>query len=98
MSFQGNHSSRGDQEIMEVLGIQLQKILVRLSDKGFNLKWNNNEITSWYSAEGARLKSKSKYKKIPAAIVYLLRRNDLATMTENEKNNNKYQRNRTSAI
>ncbi len=70
---------------MEVLGIQLQKILVRLSDKGFNLKWNNNEITSWYSAEGARLKSKSKYKKIPAAIVYLLRRNDLATMTENEK-------------
>ncbi len=85
MSFQGNHSSKGDQEIMEVLGIQLQKILVRLSDKGFNLKWNNNEITSWYSAEGARLKSKSKYKKIPAAIVYLLRRNDLATMTENEK-------------
>ncbi len=70
---------------MEVLGIQLQKILVRLSDKGFNLKWNNNEIISWYSAEGAKLKSKSKYKKIPAAIVYLLRRNDLATMTENEK-------------
>ncbi len=85
MSFQGNHSSRGDQEIMEVLGIQLQKILVRLSDKGFNLKWNNNEIISWYSAEGAKLKSKSKYKKIPAAIVYLLRRNDLATITENEK-------------
>ncbi len=34
---------------------------------------------------GCELKSKSKYKKIPAAIVYLLRRNDLATMTENEK-------------
>ncbi len=85
MSFQGKHSSRGDQEIMEILGLQLQKLLVRLSDKGFNLKWNNNEIISWYSAEGAKLKSKSKYKKIPAAIVYLLRRNDLATITENEK-------------
>ncbi len=70
---------------MEILGLQLQKLLVRLSDKGFNLKWNNNEIISWYSAEGAKLKSKSKYKKIPAAIVYLLRRNDLATITENEK-------------
>ncbi len=68
---------------MEVLGLQLQKLLVRLSDKGFNLKWNNNEIISWYSAEGAKIKSK--YKKIPAAIVYLLRRNDLATITENEK-------------
>ncbi len=34
---------------MEVLGLQLQKLLVRLSDKGFNLKWNNNEIISWYS-------------------------------------------------
>ncbi len=68
---------------MEVLGLQLQKLLVRLSDKGFNLKWNNNEIISWYSAEGAKLKSK--YKKIPAAIVYLLRRNNLATITENEK-------------
>ncbi len=34
---------------------------------------------------GCETKSKSKYKKIPAAIVYLLRRNDLATMTENEK-------------
>ncbi len=67
---------------MEVLGLQLQKLLVRLSDKGFNLKWNNNEIISWYSAEGAKIKSKSKYKKIPAAIVYLLRRNDLATITE----------------
>ncbi len=83
MSFQGKHSSRADEEIMEVLGLQLQKLLVRLSDKGFNLKWNNNEIISWYSAEGAKLKSK--YKKIPAAIVYLLRRNDLATITENEK-------------
>ncbi len=70
---------------MEILGLQLQKLLVQLSDKGFNLKWNNNEIISWYSAEGAKLKSKSKYKKIPAAIVYLLRRNDLATITENEK-------------
>ncbi len=70
---------------MEVLGLQLQKLLVRLSDKGFNLKWNNNEIISWYSAESAKLKSK--YKKIPAAIVYLLHRNDLATITENEKNN-----------
>ncbi len=70
---------------MEVLGLQLQKLLVRLSDKGFNLKWNNNEIISWYSAEGAKIKSKSKYKKIPAAIVYLLRCNDLATITENEK-------------
>ncbi len=95
MSFQGKHSSRVDEE---VLGLQLQKLLVRLSDKGFNLKWNNNEIISWYSAEGAKIKSKSKYKKIPAAIVYLLRRNDLATITENEKNNNKYQRNRKSAI
>ncbi len=85
MSFQGKHSSRVDEEIMEILGLQLQKLLVRLSDKGFNLKWNNNEIISWYSAEGAKLKSKSKYKKIPAAIVYLLRRNDLATITENEK-------------
>ncbi len=85
MSFQGKHSSRGDEEIMEILGLQLQKLLVRLSDKGFNLKWTNNEIISWYSAEGAKLKSKSKYKKIPAAIVYLLRRNDLATITENEK-------------
>ncbi len=45
---------------MEILGLQLQKLLVRLSDKGFNLKWNNNEIISWYSAEGAKLKSKSK--------------------------------------
>ncbi len=85
MSFQGKHSSRVDEEIMEVLGLQLQKLPVRLSDKGFNLKWNNNEIISWYSAEGAKIKSKSKYKKIPAAIVYLLRRNDLATITENEK-------------
>ncbi len=85
MSFQGKHSSRVDEEIMEIVGLQLQKLLVRLSDKGFNLKWNNNEIISWYSAEGAKLKSKSKYKKIPAAIVYLLRRNDLATITENEK-------------
>ncbi len=85
MSFQGKHSSRVDEEIMEILGLQLQKLLVRLSDKGFNLKWNNNKIISWYSAEGAKLKSKSKYKKIPAAIVYLLRRNDLATITENEK-------------
>ncbi len=85
MSFQGKHSSRVDEEIMEILGLQLQKLLVRLSDKGFNLKWNNNEIISWYSAEGAKLKSKSKYKKIPAAIVYLLRRNDIATITENEK-------------
>ncbi len=85
MSFQGKHSSRVAEEIMEILGLQLQKLLVRLSDKGFNLKWNNNEIISWYSAEGAKLKSKSKYKKIPAAIVYLLRRNDLATITENEK-------------
>ncbi len=83
--FQGKPSSRVDEEIMEVLGLQLQKLLVRLSDKGFNLKWNNNEIISWYSAEGAKIKSKSKYKKIPAAIVYLLRRNDLATITENEK-------------
>ncbi len=96
MSFQGKHSSRVDVEIMEILGLQLQKLLVRLSDKGFNLKWNNNEIISWYSAEGAKLKSK--YKKIPAAIVYLLRRNDLATITENEKTNNKYQRNRKGAI
>ncbi len=85
MSFQGKHSSRVDEEIMEILGLQLQKLLVRLSDKGFNLKWNNNEIISWYSAEGAKQKSKSKYKKIPAAIVYLLRCNDLATITENEK-------------
>ncbi len=33
------------------------------------MKWNNNKIISWYSAEGTKLKSKSKYKKIPAAIV-----------------------------
>ncbi len=56
MSFQGNHSSRGDQEIMEVLGIQLQKILVRLSDKGFNLKWNNNEINILVFCRGCETK------------------------------------------
>ncbi len=59
MSFQGKHSSRVNEEIMEILGLQLQKLLVRLSDKGFNLKWNNNEIISWYSAEGAKLKTKN---------------------------------------
>lgn len=84
MSFQGNHNS-ADVEIMEILGVQLKKLLVRLSDKGLQLSWSNNEILSWYSAEGAKLKSKSKYKKIPAAIVYLLRLNDLETIAENER-------------
>lgn len=81
MNFQGKHSGSVDEEIMEILGVQLQDLLVRLSDKGFNIKWSNNDIISWYSAMGAKLKSKSKYKKIPA----LLRRNDLKTIAENER-------------
>ncbi len=85
MSFQGKAQQQRRSGDNGDFRIAITKTPCSLSDKGFNLKWNNNEIISWYSAEGAKLKSKSKYKKIPAAIVYLLRRNDLATITENEK-------------
>ncbi len=85
MSFQGKHSSRVDEEIMEILGLQLQKTPCSVKRQGiqFEVEQQRNNILVF--CRGCETKIKSKYKKIPAAIVYLLRRNDLATITENEK-------------
>ncbi|XP_058602619.1 uncharacterized protein LOC131521687 [Onychostoma macrolepis] len=85
MTFQGQYSASVDQEIMEIQALQIKDTLLRLNDKGLNLKWKNNEIISWFLAEGEKLASKSKYKKTTAAIVYLLRKNDLETLAENER-------------
>ncbi|XP_052442966.1 uncharacterized protein LOC127984361 [Carassius gibelio] len=85
MAFQGQYSDSVDQEIMEIQALQIKDTLLRLNDKGFNLKWKNNEIISWFLAEGKKLTSKAKYKKIPTAIIYLLRKNDLETIAENER-------------
>lgn len=70
---------------MDTVALKLKPSLVLLRKKGIDLNWNNNEIISWYSAEGRKLETKSKYKKTPLAIVYLLRRNDLKTIADNER-------------
>ncbi len=65
-------------------GLQVYETLVRLRDLGINLKWDNSEILHWYSTQGVALKSKNKFRDLPAAIIYLLRRNDLKTITEGQ--------------
>lgn len=70
---------------METAVLKLKNTLVLLKEKGLILTWSNNEIVSWYSVEGRKLETKSKYKKTPLAIVYLLRRNDLKTITKTEQ-------------
>lgn len=55
MAFQGQYSDSVDQEIMEIQALQIKDTLLRLNDKGFNLKWKNNEIISWFLAEGKKI-------------------------------------------
>uniref|UniRef100_A0A3B1IH51 Uncharacterized protein n=1 Tax=Astyanax mexicanus TaxID=7994 RepID=A0A3B1IH51_ASTMX len=69
---------------METCGDQLHQTLVRLRDHGVNLRLDNSEILDWYCTEGVKLKHKSKFRDLPAAIVWLLRRNDLKTIAEGE--------------
>nr|XP_055057712.1 uncharacterized protein LOC129441969 [Misgurnus anguillicaudatus] len=85
MDSQGHYRSSVEEEIMETAALELKNTLVLLKEKGLIITWNNNEIVSWYSSEGRKLETKSKYKKTPLAIVYLMRRNDLATLTKSER-------------
>lgn len=81
---QGCSSVEIDEQIMNAAGYQVYETLVRLQDCGVNFKWDNSEILHWYSTEGVALKSKSKFRDLPAAIVYLLRRNDLKMIAEGQ--------------
>lgn len=74
-----------DEQIMDTAGSRLYETLVRLRDLGVDLKWDNNEILHWYSTKGVALKSKSKFRDLPIAIVYLLRRNASKTITEGRR-------------
>ncbi|KAG9282445.1 hypothetical protein AMEX_G1108 [Astyanax mexicanus] len=78
------HESVGE-ELMETCGDQLNQTLVDMRNRGLNFKWDNSEILDWYSTEGVKLKHKSKFRDLPAAIVWLLRRNDLKTIAEGER-------------
>ncbi len=82
---QGCSSIEIDEQIMDTAGLQVYETLVRLRDLGVSLKWDNSEILHWYSTKGVALKSKSKFRDLPAAIVYLLRRNDLKRIAEGER-------------
>lgn len=85
MAYQGNGSSSVDRDIMESLALQMKALLFRLRNKGVDFDWNNDQILAWYVTEGRKLETKSSYRKLLVKIVYTLRRNDLATIAENER-------------
>lgn len=85
MACQGNGSSSVDKEVMDTLGVQIKDLLFRLRNKGVDFEWSNDQILAWYNTEGRKLETKAPFKKILVAIVYMLRRNDLTTITENER-------------
>lgn len=83
MAYQGNGSLSAD-EVMESLVGQIKELLLRLSNKGLDFDWSNDQILAWYCTEGRKLENKTPFQKILVAIVYLLHLNDLATIAENE--------------
>lgn len=85
MAYQGNGSSSADKDVMESLALQIKDLLFRLRNKGVDFDWNNEQILAWYVTEGRKLETKTPFRKILVAIVYMLRRNDLATIAENER-------------
>lgn len=70
---------------MESHALKIKDLLFRLRNKGVDFEWNNDQILAWYITEGRKLEAKSSYRKLLVAIVYMLRRNDLATIAENER-------------
>lgn len=82
---QGCSSVGMDEQIMDMAGSRLYETLVRLSDLGVDLRWNNSEILHWYSTKGVALQSKSKFRDLSIATVYLLRRNDSKTIAEGRR-------------
>ncbi len=85
MSFQGNHSSRVAEEDNGSFRNTITKNPCSVKRQGiqFEVEQQRNNILVF--CRGCETKIEIKIQEIPAAIVYLLRRNDLATMTENEK-------------
>lgn len=74
-----------DQEVMESFGLYFKDLLVRVHDRGVGLTWTNEQILHWYETEGRKLQTKSQFRKLPAVIIYLLRRNDRRTLMEKER-------------
>ncbi|XP_067293408.1 uncharacterized protein [Pseudorasbora parva] len=85
MAYQGSGSLSVDKEIMETLGVNIKDLLLSLRNKAVDFEWNNDKILAWYQTEGRKLEKKAPFKKILVAIVYLLCRNDLETIAENER-------------
>lgn len=78
MACQGNASSSVDKEVMSSIAVQFKELLLRLSNKGLNFDWSNDQILAWYCTEGRELENKAPFWKILVAIVYLLRRKQIA--------------------
>ncbi|KAJ8365760.1 hypothetical protein SKAU_G00145910 [Synaphobranchus kaupii] len=76
---------RVDQKVMDCFGVYYKDLLVRVHNCGVTLAWSNEQILRWYETEGRKLQVKRQFRKLPAVMVYLLRRNDQSLLAGNER-------------
>lgn len=76
---------RVDQKVMDNFGVYYKDLLVRVHNCGITLAWSNEQLLRWYEKEGRKLQVKRPFRKLPAVMVYLLRRNDQSLLAGNER-------------
>ena len=76
---------RMDRIVMDSFGLYFKDLMVRVHNCGVTLAWSNEQILRWYETEGRNLQVKRQFRKLPAVMVYLLRRNDQSMLAGNER-------------